>query len=58
MTEEMSDHTTMDDEAAAFGNFCGMDADERFNWGEYVVANYRNPRGNVSSMDEAFGMAG
>jgi hypothetical protein len=48
----------MDDEDAAFGNFIGMDADERFNWGEYVVAHYRKPRGSVSAMDEAFGMAG
>lgn len=47
----------MDDDAAAFGNFVGMDADERFNWGEYVLANYRRPRGDVSSLDEAFGMA-
>jgi hypothetical protein len=47
----------MDDDAAAFGNFCGMDAEERFNWGEYVLGNYRRPRGHASSMDEAFGMA-
>jgi len=47
----------MDDEEAAFGNWVGMDADERFNWGEYVAANYRKPRGVMSSMDEAFGTA-
>jgi hypothetical protein len=47
----------MDDDEAAFGNFVSMDADERFNWSEYVLANYRRPRGSVSSMDEAFGMA-
>jgi hypothetical protein len=48
---------SMDDEAAAFGNFIGMDAEERYNWGEYAVSHYRRPRGDVSNMDAAFGMA-
>lgn len=53
-----SDEIDEMDDAAAFGNWVGMDADERFNWGEYAVAHYKKPRGSLSRMDEAFGMAG
>jgi len=34
-----------------------MDPEERYNWGEYVLANYRRPRNSASSLDAAFGMA-
>lgn len=55
---QISEQGPMDDDDAAFGNFTSMDADERYNWGEYVMANYRRRRsGSVSSLDEAFGMA-
>lgn len=48
---------TTNDDAAAFGNWVGMDPEERYNWGEYAVSHYRRPHGSVSRMDEAFGMA-
>lgn len=46
----------MDDADAAFGDWVGMDADERFNWGEYVVSNYRRPRRATDRLDDAYGM--
>lgn len=47
----------IDDDEAAFGSFINMDPEERYNWGEYVLANYRRPRNSASSLDAAFGMA-
>jgi hypothetical protein len=45
------------EEDAAFNNWVGMEAEERYNWGEYVLTNYRKPMNSASEMDAAFGMA-